>query len=430
MSFSFAHWPFLNSKARSFEENERWWKECYVPYGTEGMLRTNSWCVLTGNCGTGKTTILAAVSRSHENALIVNYFPANGLAGIRQEQKNHLYQIMALSSRAIRGYLTGHPDKLSALSKSMREYLRWHIEKFNDPRAYVRWLDGLPPESGQYFSNIEYYDLYPTQKETLDVQGQIEELVNLVRRLGFQRLLVLVDTDAILTSTQIDWVGDLLGWLELMHHDGLNFIISLSPLCVNLIEQSRGRLSVVEMMTSRTHTQEVINRHIQAATDGKIISIKQIATVDLLALLSPMIENQYGEPAVGAWVNVTEILLELAHKGDLPVTENSYNEIRNTFFSQCLPLMLDPSSDRHGVWRGHKWIALDASVFDFLLALWRYRGHPIDGSQLVGHISTENLHTLAHRLRVAIEPDASQPIYLRNRRGEGYWVENFVMETK
>jgi len=430
MSLSFARWPFLHSRARSSEENERWWKDCYVSNGTEGMLRGKAWCALTGPYGSGKSTTLAAVSRSHESALIIDYFPAAWSASLREEQKNHLYQIMALSSYVIRRYLTDHPDKLSTLSKSMREYLRWLIEKFNDPRAYIRWLDGVPPETEQNFRDIEYQDLYPTQTETLDVQGQIEELVNLVRRLGFQQLLVLADTDAILTSIQIDKVGNLLGWLELMHHDGLNFIVSLSPLCEDLIERSRGRLGLVEMMTSKEHTREVINRHIHVATDGKLISMEQIASADLLALLSPMIENEYGEAALGAWVSVTKILLELAQKGGLPVTETSYDEVRNTFFSQCLPLRLDPGSDRHGVWRGHKWIQLDMSVFDFLKTLWRFRGQPIDGSQLVAHISTENLHTLARRLRVAIEPDASQPIYLKSRRAEGYWLENSIMETK
>lgn len=431
MTLTFSYWPFRKSRGFSLTDEERWWKECYVPNSTEGLLRGKSWCALTGSYGSGKSTILAAISRSPENALVVDYFPANVPPTLpKEQQKNHLYQIMALASDAIRRYLIHHPDNLSSLSKSMREYLRWLVEKFNDPRAYTRWLDALPIEAEQHLRDIDYHDYYPTQTETLDVQGQIEELVNLVRRLGFHRLLVLADTDAILTATQVDHIGDLLGWLELMHHDGLDLIVSLSPHCENLIERSRGRLSQVEMLVSKEHTWEVINRHIRASTDGTIISIEKISSADLLARLSLMIGHEYGQDVVGAWVSLTEILLRFVNKGSLPVTEAVFNEVRNTFFSQCLPLRLDLSSDRHGVWRGHRWIPLEASVFDFLKALWRSKGRPIDASQMVAQVSTENLHTLARRLRVAIEPDASQPIYLKNRRGEGYWLENSIMETK
>jgi len=40
--------------------------------------------------------------------------------------------------------------------------------------------------------------------------------------------------------------------------------------------------------------------------------------------------------------------------------------------------------------------------------------------------SKNNLHTLASRLRKVIEPDPADKVYLKNRRDEGYWLENFV----
>jgi DNA-binding response OmpR family regulator len=89
-----------------------------------------------------------------------------------------------------------------------------------------------------------------------------------------------------------------------------------------------------------------------------------------------------------------------------------------------MPLRIDKEKTPKGVWRGLKWIPLEETSAEFLYTLSSHKGHPIDHQQL--QVSKENLHTIAHRLRVAIEPDPSQPIYVKSQRGQGYWLENVI----
>ena len=61
--------------------------------------------------------------------------------------------------------------------------------------------------------------------------------------------------------------------------------------------------------------------------------------------------------------------------------------------------------------------------YDFLSLLMQQKGRRVN-SDLVA--SKNNLHTLVSRLRKVIEPDPADKVYLKNRRDEGYWLENFV----
>jgi hypothetical protein len=58
------------------------------------------------------------------------------------------------------------------------------------------------------------------------------------------------------------------------------------------------------------------------------------------------------------------------------------------------------------------------------------RGHPINWEdeglrRLAG--SKDNVYSIARRARLVLEPVPKKPVYLVNKRGEGgYWLENLV----
>ncbi|MBN2386397.1 MAG: winged helix-turn-helix domain-containing protein [Anaerolineales bacterium] len=429
MSFSLQNWPFAPAEARTPDENLRWWAECHVPDPAQAVLFSQvHWCALIGPPQSGKTVALAAWRAAWARRAFILEYPLGGAALQGGGQDNHLYRIMTLASRAVRETLVAHPEGLELLSQTQREFLRWLVEKFDGPRAYPRWLDGLPRDLAADLAGIAYEDLYPTQVEVLDVQGQIEELVNLCRRFGYQQLAVLVDTGPVLTAVEADLVRDLFGWLELIQHGGFRVLVALPAVYTRqeLLEMARGRIGVVGLSPSYEHCQQVVNRHLACATNGTIDRLEQLASSDLVDRLRQLVEAEYGAPVPGAWVRLAGLLLERTGRPAGPLPAAAYAELCLQFYARHLPLRLEADDRQRGVWRGHRWLALEEAPFEFLKELWAHQGSPVDQTRL--HWSKEYLHTLAHRLRVAIEPDPAQPVYVRSHRGEGYWLENTLRD--
>lgn len=77
MSLTVARWVFQSPQARSWEENERWWRECYVPSAMDAVIQSPPhWRIIVGGIGCGKSIALAALERQAcEHALILRYPP-------------------------------------------------------------------------------------------------------------------------------------------------------------------------------------------------------------------------------------------------------------------------------------------------------------------------------------------------------------------
>jgi hypothetical protein len=324
----------------------------------------------------------------------------------------------------LRYHLSEQPAQIPLLSQTQKEFLRWSVEKFHGYRAFARWLDGLPQEYAQAIQNIEFEDLYPSQ--TNDVQGQIEELVNISRRFGYQQVLVTVDTSPFPNPEQVQEIRQMLSWLEPMQHYGLKLIVALPEVfeTKEIRELTRGRANVLEMETSLEHTWKVIARYLPIATEGTIKKIEKLCSPELIVKLQYLIQEEFDAPAVGAWLKFVETLLDVASEGKkLPLNADLFPQIRLSFYAHFMPLRLGSDSIELGVWRGYKWIRLDPSIYEFLAHLISHKGKRI---YEIPRTSKGNLHTLASRLRGKIEPDSSQTIYLKNIKGEGYWLENFI----
>ena len=196
MSLKVERWPFLSPQMRTPQEEERWWAECYVPDPHEAVLQSHpDWTIVTGGVGSGKSTMLRALKHSKAaTALILEDDILSWRGRLTKESPNLLFRVMCTSSRALRQHFLTSPADLDRLSPAQREFLRWLIEKFNDPRSYVRWLDGLPAKAAALMDAVPFGDLYRSQTETQDVDAQIEELLNLSRRVGYEEILVTFST--------------------------------------------------------------------------------------------------------------------------------------------------------------------------------------------------------------------------------------------
>ncbi|MFO3797058.1 MAG: helix-turn-helix domain-containing protein, partial [Anaerolineales bacterium] len=213
------------------------------------------------------------------------------------------------------------------------------------------------------------------------------------------------------------------GWRELMHHHGLKFVVTLPPIIKwqEVQRLLRDRLPILELTESEEFIENVLSRHLNVASNGQVQSLKQICTPALLHQLENLLKEEFGRAPLGGWLRLTNLVLELANDLSIPLKETAFEKLRHLYLARFCPLHPDPDPARLGIWRGYRWIELDRSLYDFLQLLARL-GRPVD--HMVIHTTKSNLHTLASRLRKAIEP-AGEHIYLKNTRGEGYILENY-----
>lgn len=434
MSLTVARWVFQSHQERSLEENERWWRECYLPSPTDAALQSQPrWQVIVGNAGSGKTVALDALERQMRghDALVLRYSPEYWPRGRRVLKKdgNHLSQLMALTGFTIRHTPTITLDRIIELPRFQREFLRWLMDKFGGTRAYIRWIQTLGGNADDAQLNVPFEDLYPTETEYLDVQGQIEDLIALVRRWGFSQILTLIDTDLI-TTAQLTELGELFDWLELWQHEGFTLVVAVTPTALDqgeLVKRARGRASVVRLNWTLDQVRNLVNRHLALATDQQVQSLEQLASPLLVHSLEEKLLAEYGSPTPKGWLALAQLLLDFALRSEIPLGDKFETEIHYAFMARFMPLRLDKRSGHRGVWRGSHFIHLDDQPFRLVEMLAQHQGMPTPSEELkdvAGSLS--NVHTLVRRVREAIEPNPSAPIYLKNRRDEGYWLENLA----
>jgi len=437
---AYMRWPFRPPASWSAEEAARWWKECYLPGPMEALEEGPHWRILLGGPGSGKTIALMALARreAHE-AFVIIYPPERWPGGPRAwlSGGNHLAQIMSAAAITLRDHLFEQPHALSRLGEVHKEFLRWVMEKHLGSRAFRRWVEDLPPEYGESMSRVPYEDLFPTATHPLDVQGQIDELVSLVRRLGYSWVRVLSDLDRVQASFHRRALRELLEWHDLMYHPGFRMAIALPQEIwegENLAQFARGRIGVLPLTWTREQVWEIARRHLRAALDDPSQDLEEWMEEELRTEIDKWLYQEYEGYVPAGWVALIETILHLIlEQGEAfqrPLRRSQAKEVLRTLCARHMPLRID--LEGHGVWRGPRWIPLAEQPFNFLRVLWERRGAPVDVSDerlraaLGSRGATKaNLHTLAARLRRQIEPFPEQPIYLINRRAEGgYCLEN------
>lgn len=445
---NFEHWPFDSPESHLPEQAERWWEECYLAPPAQMLAGEYSQgCVLWGRYQSGRSTLIKALKRAHQSRFLTledDFFNQPNPAPL---PGNVLFRLMMQATWAIRQRLAEQPERLAQIrSQTSLEFIRWGIEKFHGRRAFLRWLDILPDEAASLFQEMPFEDFYPTQTQAAHVQGQIEELLTLSRKLGYEGVLYLVDLLPFPTSQQVEELRALLGWREPMQHNGLKFLIAVPPVLSRqeTRELLRDRLPLLEIAPPPEFVQEVVKRYLTVATDGQIQTLEQCCSPGLLKRLQNMLEEEFGIPPLGAWLKVASLALEIAPEPDVLLQEDAFSRLQQLYAVRFCPLHPDPDVTKIGIWRGYRWIELDRSQYEFLELVARAK-QPVD--HLVAQTTKSNLHTLASRLRKKIElieeqpeniqsegkkskkrekaDSASEHIYLKNTKGEGYVLENY-----
>lgn len=448
MTSGYELWPFRPYHARFVDESARWWEYCHVPTGTEAELQDRPfWSAVTGGTGSGKSVILANLEqRESKTSFILRYPPARwpGAKQCWAPGGDHLSQIMAEASISLREFFSANPAKLAILSKDQRSFLRWVIEKFGGPRAFSRWIDGFGADHTELFHNVAYEDIYPGTAASSNVHGQINELVILVCKLGYRRLLIMVDLNESDLYQPLIWNKDekplehlksLLRLPDLTRSGGFALVAAIPSRAdeeVRTIKSSFDQIKFFHIRWTLDDLRKAATAHLRQAVGKADAEMTDFISESLYHEMENWLVVEYGEYTPCAWVFLVETVLYLTlaeHKQrQPPLEDNAKDELQRTFYARHIPLRLD--LEARGVWRGRKFIELTDQPLNFLKILKRHDGKPVNSedSELLQIASRKksNIHTIASRTRDLIEP-FPKPIYIINERKEGgYWLENCI----
>lgn len=258
------------------------------------------------------------------------------------------------------------------------------------------------------------------------MQGQIEDLLNLINALGYSQVLILVEVEQGLAQPAMESAGELFGWLELMQHHGLD-ALAVMPTTIfesaNLFSRSRGRAHILPIQWSRTQVRQIAEKHVQAATAHHISQLTQLIDDQTLNFAEALVLAEKGALKPQYWIDLARVILQVAQTQALPLGEQHYNAIKREFYARCVPLRLDAGTTRHGIWRGATFIELENQPYRLVQLLWRFKGEPVPIETLLHELvckKKNNVHTIVRRAREKIEPVPANPVYIQGRRDEGY----------
>lgn len=428
-------WPFLPLQALTPEQREQWWSSCFVSTPViDHFLKMKRETLLVGGPGSGKSTAIVALQQAFtERVFFINYmiqhWPKRNHPLL--PDRGHIGQIMTLAANVILQYLEENAQPFAALHPFQEEFLYWLIETHVGRRALQRLGYQLQRQGIEKDIPAQVADLYPfdeRKNNVFDVQLQVNELSDLVKSLGFDRIIVLIDLDEIEAHENSNELYTLLEWLSQV--DSPEFFLKAAvPNTIiqrKFLDRIISRLSVMHLEMDEEILGAIIGRHLQIATNGQLINLADLATETVIDQARHIIYELYNSQAIGGWLGWVETLIYLYDKLPVKSQVSDPDEATFQFFQRHVPLRLD--SKQQGVWRGPQFLALDRQPYELLVKLFALRGQPSPEALLALAGSSANLNTSAARLRRIIEPlkDKRRPVYLMNRRDQGYWLENFL----
>ncbi len=434
-------WQAKLITACSPERNITWWDECYIDLPVQVTLRgVERSVVVVGGPQSGKTIAIKAFERAEQGRLFMVHYPVDRWYGEVNAwlpgTENHLSQIMACAAVEVRNFISRHADKLDdfKLTELNLEYLRWLIKKHSSKRTFSRWADSLTYEPLLQLMSEPFEDIYPDATVLNDAQGQIEELVTLSRRLGFEGIAVLVDTTEadLNTDSRSDKVADLFSWLIPLQFEGFAIKAAIPQAVVeqtNLLTIPRDRVTFAFLDWRLEDCLKLADKSLTVATSGQIKKFTALANSPLQATIIDHLFTLYDHMSPQIWTQLLEVLLQHVQQPGSPLGPDNADEILHDYYAKYVPLKIDETAQ--GVWRGKTFLKLDPQPFGFLQILWHYRDSLDDPDRELlklagGSDKRGNMNTIASRLRNKIEPVPKMPVYVQNNRIRGYWLENTI----
>ncbi len=396
------------------------------------FLNAQGAAAVVGGSGSGKSICLEILRReTAATALHIEYLPHNWPNGSSPwvAGEGHISQMMAAVAIGIRLHLEKHPESFKNLHDLQKEFFYWLIDKYLQRRSLVRLCYRLQQATGiEIDIPTEIDDLYPDNTQETEIWNQISELADLVHALGYTQILLLIDLNELEAIEHMDDIRSLFSWLSLMEHPDWSIRAALPYICIKegqLVTHTSGRLDITRLNYDQVTIYEVLTGYLLLATDGQYNDLSMLIEPAILEEAQKEIQAIFQQPTLAGWINWVDALLATIAQSACEIPISDTKAIIRTYYERHFPLRLIP--DRQGVWRGPQYLPLDERPYELLKKLFALRGHSDPSLLLEIAGSGDNLNTLMSRLRKQIEPLKGTKIYLKNRRDQGYWLENFVL---
>ena len=429
---SYNPWPFLPANAYTPSQTAQWWQDCFLhTEAIRDFTAVSGSAILLGETGSGKSVALQALLHETTDATLhVPYPVQNWPQGSRPwlPGRRHVSQLMAATANEIVRLLNQKPALFNNCHELLQEFLVWLVQKHLDRRTLVRLLQRVNRATD---SNIpipaknDIVDIYPSDDHTADVRGQIDELAELVRALGYSKIMITIDLNEQEASLSGQDLSALFR-LDLLENPGLVLRAVLPRTAVlqaQIENRVGGHLRLIPVYLSEADIKALVVRYLQAATDGTVSDLEELADTAVLNRVSQEINILYQAPTFAGWLHWTETILTqyLAQPAPKPLTDAKSAAL--TYYQRHVPLRLAPN--QMAVWRGPQLLTLDRQPFELLRTLFELKGQPAPDALLQIAGSQANLNTLIGRIRRIIEPIPKTNIYIHNKRDLGYWLENY-----
>ncbi|VAW43439.1 hypothetical protein MNBD_CHLOROFLEXI01-2280 [hydrothermal vent metagenome] len=426
-------WPFLPENAWTPDQAAAWWQDCFLHTDAiRDFTAVSGSAILFGEAGSGKSVALKTMlHKTAEPIFHVPYPVQNWPKGTHPwlPGRRHVSQMMAATANELIRLLNDQPDRFHNCHEMLQQFLIWLVQKHLGQRTLVRLLQQINRVTASDIpipNKDTVEDIYPSDDHTADVRGQIDELAELVRALGYDALMITIDLNEQEASLSGQDLSDLFR-LDLLENPGV-MLRAVLPRRIVLQAQIENRVGGHLRLIPIYHTPEdiaqVVGRYLQAATGGAVSTLDELANTAVLNHISKEINTLYQTPTLAGWLHWAETILTnyVAQDNSTPLTNGK--ALTTSYYQRHVALRLVP--DQLAVWRGPQLLTLDKQPFELLRKLFELKGRPAPEALLQIAGSQANLNTLIGRIRKIIEPIPKTNIYIQNKRDLGYWLENFA----
>ncbi len=425
-------WPFLPANAFTPAQASRWWQDCFLRTDAiRDFTAVSGSAILIGDAGSGKSVALQTLlHETAESVLHVPYPAQNWPQGARPwlPGRRHVSQMMAATANEIVRLLQQEPERFGRCHELLQEFLLWLVQKHLGRRTLVRLIQQINRATQATLpipDKDAIEDIYPSDDQTADVRGQIDELAELVRALGYDGVMITIDLNEQEASLSGQDLAELFQ-LDLLENPGVMLRAALPR---SVAQQAQienrvgGHLRIIPIYLAEADITGLVGRYLQAATGGMVAELGELAHTTVLHHARKEIATLYNAPTVAGWLHWTETILGCYLAQPKPIPLTNAKTVALAYYRRHVPLRLAP--DQMAVWRGPQLLTLDRQPFELLRTLFDLQGQPAPDALLQIAGTQANLNTLIGRIRKIIEPIAKTNIYIQNRRDLGYWLENF-----
>ncbi|NNJ11777.1 hypothetical protein EKD04_015700 [Chloroflexales bacterium ZM16-3] len=438
-------WMLNAVSSLSSERIDQWARLCYQPSPVDQLLAdpSRSIIVLT-TPGCGMSTSLALLPRS---GILTLDYPPERWPGVEQaftRAENHFGQWMGLLAQHLRDRLSEQPDQVGLLNVQHHEFLAWIIRKYLSPRQGAIWLSQMseqlrPADWASVQATIESGELDESYTDTgSGLTGQIEESVQIARRLGYSGIFATIDVSwaewlrrnpeqrtALATS-----VRQLLSTLIVLQRRGFGIKVSLPAvlgLGVAEVEQLvRGRATIATYEWDEAALAQLTRRLTGAASAGAVSAEPWLDSATW-AIIGTDLTQIWGGPGPAAAAALARAIID--HGSLSIVTPDALQQLRRSLYQRHAPIQLDPDLGRRTIWRGRQPITFGEAPFSCLAILWAERGRVVETSRLRQHMGSQaNLDKNVSRIRQQIEPFFKEGdyLYLQREQSRGIWLDHYA----